>query len=62
MATMKKIHSSHHSLKLCSECCKEIHEVEGYFYGLNIADNIFVLCDKCGVGLEEFKVLEKRKG
>ena len=62
MATIKKLHSSYHSLRLCSECHKEIYEVEGYFYGLNIADNAFILCDECGAGLEEIEVLEKRKG
>lgn len=59
MAKLTKLHNFHHSLRMCNECCKEIHDVQGYFYVLEVRNYRFILCDECGKVLEEIKVVEK---
>ena len=36
-----------------------IHDVQGYFYVLEVRNYRFILCDECGKELEEIKVVEK---
>ena len=59
MAKLTKLHNFHHSFRICNECCKEIYEVRGYFYALEVGNDRFILCDECGKELEEFKIVEK---
>lgn len=53
MAKLTKLHKLHHSFRMCDECCKEIHDVQGYFYVLEVRNYRFILCDECGKELEE---------
>ena len=59
MAKLTKLHNFQHSFRMCNECCKEIYEVRGYFYALEVGNDRFILCDECGKELEQSKVVEK---